>query len=149
MRKYKLLIILLTVILLTGCTTNKLEKFLTKENYKCEDGVCYVKEEFENIHTLEKTYDINKTIYIEQENFYIAGSQGYNLEYNWSNSVIKGKYFLPAASFDVFLNVNDDRSFECNSDDQDELYVKAECISLKEQLKNLASRVDEVIKNNK
>ena len=148
MRKYKLLIILLTVILLTGCTTNKLEKFLTKKGYKCENAVCYLKEDFENIRTLEKTYDINKTIYIEQENFYIAGSQGYNLEYNWSNSVIKGKYYLPTASFDLFLNIKDDNSYECNSDDEDTLYVKAECINLKEQLKNLSSRVDEIINNN-
>ena len=149
MRKYKLLIIVFTAVLLTGCTTNKLEKFLTKENYKCENDVCYVKEDFENIHTLEKTYDINKTIYTEKETFNIGTSQGYDLEYNWSTFVIKGKYYLPAASFEVFLNVNDDNSFECNSDDQDELYVKAECIGLKEQLKDLASRIDEIIKNNK
>ncbi len=148
MKKYKLIIILFMVVLLTGCFSSKLEKYLTKENYKCQKSICSKSEPFENIYTLEKTFEIKNTIYKEKETFNIPGSQGYDLEYNWSNNVVKGKYYLPAASFEVFLNVKDDNSFECNSDDEDELYVKAECIGLKEKLKDLASKVDEIIKNN-
>ena len=44
MRKYKLLIILLTAIFLAGCTTNKLEKYLSKEGYKkYEEELLYLK----------------------------------------------------------------------------------------------------------
>ena len=136
------------VFLLTGCFSSKLEKYLTKENYKCQKSICSKVEPFENIYTLEKTFEIKNTIYKEKETFNIPGSQGYDLEYNWSNLVVKGKYYLPTASFEVFLNVKDDNSFECNSNDEDLLYVKAECIGLKEKLKDLASKVDEIIKNN-
>ncbi len=148
MKKYKLIIVLFSLVLLTGCSSSKLEKYLSKEDYKCQKSVCYRKDAYENIQTLEKTFDINNNKYFEKETFNIPGSQGYDLEYDWSTFVIKGKYYLPTASFEVFLNVKDDNSFECNSDDEDKLYVKAECIGLKEKLKTVASKVDEIIKNN-
>ena len=65
MKKYKLIIVLFSLVLLTGCSSSKLEKYLSKEDYKCQKSVCYRKDAYENIQTLEKTFDINNNKYFE------------------------------------------------------------------------------------
>ncbi len=147
MKNIKILICLLSIILITGCSSNnKLVDYLEDNSYECLKNVC-VKDstEKDNVKVIT-TYDIdNKLLKIDTK---FTSLQTSYFEYNWESNKVTYTYKILDETFNTTYDYNE-YNYTCESNGKDEAYKKAQCLTLKEDIENNINNFKEVINNSK
>ena len=147
MKNIKILMCLLFVFTLTGCgSKNKLVAYLEEDSFDCLKNVC-VKEstEKDNVKVVT-TYDIdNKLLKIDTK---FTSLQTSYFEYNWDTKKATYTYKILDETFDTTYDFNE-HEYKCDSNSKDNIYKKAECSSLKEDIENNVKNFNEVIEKSK
>ena len=145
MKNIKILICLLSIILITGCSSkNKLVSYLENNSFECLKNVC-VKDSTEKDNVkVTTTYDIdNKLLKIDTK---FTSLQTSNFEYNWESKKATYTYIVINDTFNTTYDFNE-YEYTCESEVDDEAYKKAECATLKEDIEKNINSFNEVIKN--
>ena len=134
MKNTKILIVLLAVLILCGCTSNenKLVKYLKSIGYTCNKNVCVYEPRDDSTVKVQTTFDIDNKIYKKNTTF--TQLQSSSLELNWETSKAKYEYKLLNEKFNIEYDINTEE-YECNSDSSDSAYKNAECKELLSDLK--------------
>ena len=147
MKNTKILVLILSLFLITGCSKkNKLVIYLENDGFECMKNVC-VKESNSNDSIKTTTvYDIdNNELKVNTE---YTSLQNGSLVYNWKDKKITYDYKIIN---DTFNSTYDLESYEytCESSSEDNAYKNAECNFLKDDIQKVIDNFNEVIKESK
>ena len=134
MKNTKILILILTLILLCGCSSeeqNKLVKYLESNKYQCLKNVCVYESDEDMDIKFKISFDIDNHLY--KKEIVYSSIQSSTLEYDWSTGRIDYNYKLADDDFDVTYNL-DTKEYDCVSDSDNDTYEIAECKHLKEDI---------------
>lgn len=144
--KRKVLVLLLAVVLLTGCFSSKktLESILKEKGYECGKNYCSLSTK-EDVYTAVKLFDKEDSTYKKDLYYNKNANKNTELVYNWSTGDVTYNLEIANIKFTSSLNTKDEESFKCESEDDDEIFVETECLVIKSEIKEEVKKVDEVL----
>jgi hypothetical protein len=147
MKNIKILICLLSLILITGCTSkNKLVIYLENDGFDCLKNVCAKESNNKDNVKVNTIYDIDNKLFKINTEF--TKYQTSTFEYNWETKKVTYEYVILDETFKTTYDYNE-YEYTCESNSKDLAYKKAECDILKGDIENNIENFNNVIYESK